>query len=238
MISPVFHILVFGFNKFNSKDISASTQYRGVHLVMTAIAENLFQSKGYGCLVIYAGVEDRQALIERFRIYAPRTPIFIFADSPEENLLTGDTFVWYADPSDRKKFLFSLSALWNFLETFLAQKSGLEGEGEYIIGGGRLSFRKGTYHKGGEKYPLTVKQLELMKILVEHRGEVVSRAQLMKEIWLKEKFVGDRIIDTNIVALRKLFNSRGRNEGVLQTCHGLGYCLAFENEHSDNKDSI
>ena len=76
----------------------------------------------------------------------------------------------------------------------------------------------------GEEIPLTKKEFEILKLLLENKGNVFSREEILSRIWKDEVYVLDRTIDVNITRLRKKIGVYGKN---IVTRLGFGYC--FEN---------
>lgn len=76
----------------------------------------------------------------------------------------------------------------------------------------------------GTEVPLTKKEFEILKLLLENRGNVLSREEMLSRIWKDEVYVLDRTVDVNITRLRKKIAPYGKN---IVTRLGFGYC--FEN---------
>ena len=76
----------------------------------------------------------------------------------------------------------------------------------------------------GQEVPLTKKEFEILKLLLENKGNVFSREEILSRIWKDEVYVLDRTIDVNITRLRKKIGPYGKN---IVTRLGFGYC--FEN---------
>lgn len=76
----------------------------------------------------------------------------------------------------------------------------------------------------GAPVELTLKEFSLLYTLVENRGHVLSRAQLLKEVWDTD-YVGEtRTVDTHVQTLRKKLNDVEKGAGdVIQTVRGVGY---------------
>ncbi len=55
----------------------------------------------------------------------------------------------------------------------------------------------------GEEVPLTKKEFEILRLLLENKGNVFSREEILGRIWKDEVYVLDRTIDVNITRLRK-----------------------------------
>lgn len=77
----------------------------------------------------------------------------------------------------------------------------------------------------GQEIPLTKKEFEILKLLLENRNYVLSREDILTRVWSDEVYVLDRTIDVNITRLRKKIGIYGKN---IVTRLGFGYC--FEGE--------
>lgn len=76
---------------------------------------------------------------------------------------------------------------------------------------------------GEELLSFTRKEFELLLYLVEHKGKVLSRDQLLNKVWNYD-FVGDtRIVDVHISRLRDKIESDTRKPSYIKTIRGLGY---------------
>lgn len=74
----------------------------------------------------------------------------------------------------------------------------------------------------GEEVYLTKKEFEILRLLLENRGNVFSREEILSRIWKDEVYVLDRTIDVNITRLRKKIGPYGKN---IVTRLGFGYCF-------------
>lgn len=71
----------------------------------------------------------------------------------------------------------------------------------------------------------TRKEFELLKYLAVHKGKVLTRDQLLNEIWNYD-YVGDtRIVDVHIGRIRDKIETDTKNPNYIKTIHGLGYKL-------------
>lgn len=77
----------------------------------------------------------------------------------------------------------------------------------------------------GEEIALTKKEFEILLLLLQNRGKVFSREDILSRIWSDEVYVLDRTIDVNITRLRKKIGNYGK---CIVTRLGYGYC--FESE--------
>lgn len=72
--------------------------------------------------------------------------------------------------------------------------------------------------KNGKLIPLTTKEFDLLKLLIENQGRVLSRLQILDQLWRFDSEISDRIVDTHIKNLRKKLNCHS-----IQTVKGIGY---------------
>ena len=81
-----------------------------------------------------------------------------------------------------------------------------------------------TVRAGGRPLDLTYKEFELLKYLVQHPGRVVSREQLLQEVWGMDYYGGTRTVDVHVRRLRaKLGPER---ESLIGTIRNVGYRFA------------
>ncbi|NCC09109.1 MAG: response regulator transcription factor [Bacteroidia bacterium] len=72
---------------------------------------------------------------------------------------------------------------------------------------------------------LTKKEFEILLLLVQNKGRVFSREEILTRIWSDEVYVLDRTIDVNITRLRKKVKDYGK---YIVTRLGYGYCFDIE----------
>ncbi len=77
----------------------------------------------------------------------------------------------------------------------------------------------------GAEVPLTKKEFEILFLLLQNKGRVFSREDILGRIWSEEVYVLDRTIDVNITRLRKKIGIYGK---CIVTRLGYGYCFEAE----------
>jgi len=87
----------------------------------------------------------------------------------------------------------------------------------------RLHLRGRQAFRGGREVRLTRKEFDLLRYLVEHRGEVLTRERLLDEVWGYERFPTTRTVDTHILRLRQKFEPDPEHPVHILTAHGQGY---------------
>lgn len=87
----------------------------------------------------------------------------------------------------------------------------------------KLDLIKHEVIKNGEKLDLTLKEFDLLKILLQNRGKVLSRNFLLDKIWGYEFYGETRTVDVHIRYLRKKIEDPNSNEKYIETIRGIGY---------------
>ncbi|MHC6179538.1 response regulator transcription factor [Clostridium sp. JNZ X4-2] len=93
----------------------------------------------------------------------------------------------------------------------------------YKFGDISVDFEKHEVIKNGNKVELTLKEFELLKILVENKGRVMTRDFLLDKVWGYE-YVGEtRTIDVHIRHLRQKIEAQDSKPKYIETIRGIGY---------------
>lgn len=97
---------------------------------------------------------------------------------------------------------------------------------ELVAGPIVLTASAHTVTVGGEPVTLTLKEFELLRALMTSEGRVLSRSQLLEEVW-GITYVGEtRTVDVHIQTLRqKLSRVKPGVEAAITTVRGVGYCF-------------
>lgn len=75
----------------------------------------------------------------------------------------------------------------------------------------------------GQLLELNTKEYLLLKYLMEHPGQVFTKAQLYEAIWQQDAYFDDNTVMVHISHLRKLIEEQPRNPQYIQTVFGIGY---------------
>ena len=102
---------------------------------------------------------------------------------------------------------------------------GQDGKKLYEFGPFRVDPEKETLLRAGEIVPLTPKTFQILLVLVRHNREVVTKDDLMKEVW-PETFVEEANLSRNIFMLRKALGESPQDHRYILTVPGRGYRLA------------
>ncbi|HEB52412.1 MAG TPA: response regulator transcription factor [bacterium] len=91
-----------------------------------------------------------------------------------------------------------------------------------------VDWRRFTVTRDGNEVQLSRYEAEILRMLIEHRGEVVSRQDLLRKVWGYVHLPTTRTVDNHIARLRKKLEPDVENPVHVVTVHGLGY--RFESE--------
>ncbi|HMV49854.1 MAG TPA: FlgO family outer membrane protein [Blastocatellia bacterium] len=97
----------------------------------------------------------------------------------------------------------------------------------YEFGEFRINVSQRMLERQGKEIPLQPKVFDLLLALVERRGRVVSKDELMNEIW-PDTFVEETNLKVNISALRKVLGNGSQEEKLIETLHKRGYRFTAE----------
>ncbi|MGL5955618.1 MAG: winged helix-turn-helix domain-containing protein [Brevinema sp.] len=226
--SIIFHTLAVSCTHLDYKKLSELGEQYQHHVSFSSLANPISRKHFFHVFLISQRHHNYLEVIQKARLEFPNS-IFVLLIEDYSNILaileTKELF-FYLDLRDNIEY--SFHQLWQWLLMIESQKLNLNNERNIItIAGGYLSLSEESYQRKEKIYKLTRKQMNLLKVLLEYRGEPVSRITLIERVWpTEEKIVTDRVIDTNIVNLRKMFGDQERK--YLQTIFGQGYRLNLE----------
>ena len=94
----------------------------------------------------------------------------------------------------------------------------------YHFGENKIDFAQYTISTfRGENITLTKKEIQLLKLLIDRKGEVVSRKQILEKVWGYDIFPSTRTIDNYILAFRKYFEKNPREPEFFFSIRSVGY---------------
>jgi DNA-binding response OmpR family regulator len=148
--------------------------------------------------------------------------IMLTAKSQEAEIVTG--LELGADDYITKPFsVLELVARINALLRRVASNSG--SHEVYLFGDIEINFKKYIAKKKGRSLKLSPREYEILRFFTERRGEIVSRQELLKEIWGYYSFPDTRTVDAHIAKLRSKIEDNSEEPKLIITVHGLGYKL-------------
>jgi DNA-binding response OmpR family regulator len=91
----------------------------------------------------------------------------------------------------------------------------------------RVDFRSYEVRRNGAAVELTRKEFGVLRLLVARAGHVLTREELLNEVWGYEHFPTTRTVDNHIASLRAKLEKDPSQPRHLLTVHGVGYKLSF-----------
>lgn len=94
---------------------------------------------------------------------------------------------------------------------------------KYSFADVELDFQKYKASKSGASVELSPREFELLKFLVNHRGETVTREQLLDAVWGYDAMTFTRTVDNHIAKLRQKIEDDADEPQYILTVHRVGY---------------
>jgi len=93
----------------------------------------------------------------------------------------------------------------------------------YRFDGVDIDFERGHVRKNGNSISLAAKELDLLHYLIDRRGKVVSREELLEAVWEYQPGVSSRTIDVHVAWLRQKLEDTPQHPRHIHTVRGVGY---------------
>lgn len=103
-----------------------------------------------------------------------------------------------------------------------------------IFGPHEVDFGRLELRRDGVPVPIEPQVFEVLAYLVEHRDHVVTKAELLDEVW-DDRFVTESALTSRIKSARRAVLDDGRAQRVIQTVHGRGYRFVAPVELTDRR---
>jgi DNA-binding response OmpR family regulator len=98
-------------------------------------------------------------------------------------------------------------------------------ESTMTIGNITINFASYSGSKDGKEFSMTPKEFEILKYLWQHRNEIVSRDDLLTNVWGYDESVSTRTVDNFILKIRQKIEDDFAHPKIIITIHGTGYKL-------------
>ncbi|HEX6737837.1 MAG TPA: response regulator transcription factor [Vicinamibacteria bacterium] len=93
----------------------------------------------------------------------------------------------------------------------------------YRFGEVQVDFRSAEVTRQGRRVELSAKEFQLLRHLIEHRGKVLSRDELLNGVWGYDAMPTTRTVDVHVAGLRRKLEPNPHVPEYILTLHGLGY---------------
>lgn len=96
-----------------------------------------------------------------------------------------------------------------------------------------VDFERHEVFVKGKKVEFTLKEFELLEILIKNKGRILNRESLLEKIWGYEYIGETRTIDVHIRYIRKKIEEDDKNPRFIETIRGLGYRFNAGVDHEE-----
>src|SRR5271156_1726638 len=86
-----------------------------------------------------------------------------------------------------------------------------------------VDFAKMEVNRSGEQVVLTAQEFKTLKFLIQNAERVISRDELLNEVWGYQNYPSTRTVDNHILKLRQKLEKDPTNPTHFRTVHGMGY---------------
>ncbi|WP_229725104.1 response regulator transcription factor [Hymenobacter baengnokdamensis] len=198
--------------------------YEVLHLRDGAAAAAAFEhfSPALAVVDIMLPTLDGYALVEKIRRSGSKIPIiFLSAKDSVADVVSG----FHRGGNDYLRKPFSLDELFVRIDSLLARFGIREAAAQPLqqIGNCQVDFLHQKLHTPSGEHHLSYKETQLLKLLIEHRMDILERRNALLKIWGNDDYYNTRSMDVFISHLRKLL----QEDTTLQilTIRGVGYKL-------------
>jgi len=108
-------------------------------------------------------------------------------------------------------------------------------EGPLVVGGLKIDPRKRLVNLDGMPIDLSRKEFDLLLALAQRPGEVVTKRELLADVWRQSYGGGDRTVDVHLSWLRRKLGETAANPRYLHSVRGVGVRLAAPDKTSDGR---
>lgn len=191
------------------------------------LADDLLKKERYDLVILdvmLPGINGFE-VCRRMRERDDRTPVLFLTArrQPEDRVrgldIGGDDYL--QKPFHLKELLSRVHAILRRR----AWSTAAEDVEEVAIGPASVNLKTMTGTGPRGEFTLTRRENIILKLLVERRGEPVSRADILDRAWGKSSYPTDRTVDNFIVRLRQYIEDDPAKPENIQTIRGIGYKL-------------
>ncbi|OPJ59098.1 response regulator transcription factor [Clostridium oryzae] len=118
---------------------------------------------------------------------------------------------------------FSVRELVARVKAVLRRTATQQFENSFKFANVSIDFQKHEVSKDGQKVELTLKEFELLEMLIKNKGRVMTRDFLLDKIWGYDYIGETRTVDVHIRHLRQKIEEDDKNPKFIETIRGVGY---------------
>jgi len=109
-------------------------------------------------------------------------------------------------------------------------KSSAESQPVYHFGKNEINFENLSCKRGSKNFALTQREAMVLKYLLDKKGKIVSRKELLENVWHISSDVETRTVDNFVARLRKYFEPDPSNPIYIKSVRSAGYTIDFEKD--------
>lgn len=189
-------------------------------------ALDLVSKKEYDLIILdimlpyYNGFE----IAERVRAKSPQMPILMLtartaaADKVKGLEVGADDYL--TKPFHLQEFLLRIKGM---LKRKMWYKYSMQTEPVYNFGSNQINFENLNCSNGSKKIILTQREAMVLKYLIENKGKIVSRKEMLENVWHLSAEIETRTVDNFISRLRKYFEPDPNNPVYIKSVRSAGY---------------
>lgn len=102
-------------------------------------------------------------------------------------------------------------------------QENLMGKNQFEWGDNKINFSNFEGKKGKKSFSLNYKECMILKLLVQKRNQIVTRDEILNQVWGQKSFPSSRTVDNFIVKLRKYFEEDPQRPKHIHSIRGAGY---------------
>ena len=97
--------------------------------------------------------------------------------------------------------------------------------GVHPVGAVRVDLDRAEVFRGADRVETSAREFQLLRYLVEHRGETIAREELLERVWGYRADTSTRTVDVHVAWLRQKIETNPEHPQSLITVRGMGYKL-------------
>ncbi len=210
------------------ENIRTNLELEGYEVVSTGVGREAlkhFKEQRFNLVILDVMLPEMSGydICEQMRLEDSHIPIlFLTAKDTSQDIVHGlkkgaDDYL--TKPFNLEEFLLRTKAL---LKRSVKGAERKEMD-TYRFGPNQIDFKTYQAKTPHGEIQLTKKELKLLKLLIERENEVVSRQDILKNVWGYDVYPSTRTIDNFILAFRKYFEEDPRNPLFFHSVRGVGY---------------
>jgi len=189
-------------------------------------ALKLFNSEKFDLIIldIMLPYVDGFEIAEKVREIDPQIPILMLTarttkDDKVKGLETGaDDYI--TKPFHLKELLLRVRGMLKRKEWYRKVSTEMP---VVEFGKNKINFENLSFSNGKNDFKLTHQEAMVMKYLIENKGKIVSRKELLENVWHMNPDIETRTVDNFIARLRKYFEEYPSNPVYIKSVRGAGY---------------